>query len=158
MHSKVRRYRTTVNDHMLAAWLPRCQVGYCGCSKNPQSPDWARMTSNSSKNLSNLSPMLTWAHSRNEIPGMPRGWSPLRTGRGPPAAVRAMVYVSHGGPPPAPTIWPESTLSLHQGSASGFARSPDCLCMQRSIERAKIWVPSAATLWSIMEWMSSVLR
>ena len=63
------------------------------------------------------SPIHIWALSRLLRPGRPDRSEADRKGRGPPLVSSwlylAAVYVSHGGPPPRDTIWPEEALESH---------------------------------------------
>ena len=74
-------------------------------------------------NLSSRSPMQICAHSLRVRPGRPLGSAAVRNGLGPPSNWRAAVYVSQGRPPPAATVCPAKTRSVHQRSALGAARS-----------------------------------
>ena len=158
LHWRPLSIRTVFHDHTLGGCRSAHQVGNCGCSRKPLRPCAAIASSIRRRKRMRWSPIHIWALSRLLRPGRPDRSEADRKGRGPPLVSSwlylAAVYVSHGGPPPRDTIWPEEALESHHCMDSSEAKSADCLCMHRSTLITKMWVPLSWTFWATTSWMS----
>ena len=100
----------------LAGSFLAAHSGNWGCSKKPAPPDLASPSRASSKKRMSLDPMRHCCHCLGFRLGKPRGHVPDRSGGGSPSSKRAAVYVSHGGPPPIPQIWPDAICAIQNSS------------------------------------------
>ena len=118
--------------HVLAGRWSHAQTGKAGCSKKEQPPVTAHQKVISIKNCIKIVPSCVCLHCLALLDGRPFGSSNLRTGGGPPASIRAAVYVSHGGPPPTPQMAPFLILSVQKVRLRPVAKSPVAPCRQKS--------------------------